>query len=111
MRKKVNNFVHFMRKLDGKPVPKEFPWDEENLRRTDILGLSSLRLAAQGDFTRLIDAFDWRTTPQGHNYWCRKQEGREELSGEDFTFLRELLDHCSAQDMEDERLLDVLSAY
>ena len=109
MRKKVNNFVRFMRKLDGKPVPKEFTWDKESLRRTDILDLYSLRLTAQGNFIHLNDAFVWRTSPQGHDYWYVREEGIEELSGEDFTFLRELLDYYSTQDMDDdEHLLDVL---
>lgn len=100
MRKKVNNFVRFMRKLDGKTVPekRESKWDEESLRKTSIIELSSLRLAAQGRHLHLISAFAWRMSPQGHDYWHVREEGIEELSEEDLAFLRQLYEYHQQED-------------
>lgn len=95
MRELNNGFVHFMCKLDGKPLPKE------NKRKYSTLSVDGVDLCScceddpyilldvlDGDYEYLSDTFLWRTTPQGHDYWVLREQGIEPMSEEDYAFVR-----------------------
>ena len=50
--------------------------------RTDVIGF------LDGKHYRLQRAFNWQTTPQGHNHWSHIFEGKKSLTNEDIIQLQ-----------------------
>lgn len=92
MRTRDNGFNRFMCKLEGKPFEIRDKWSIQELKSVDVELKTSLELVLSGRPSYLIDAFAWRTTPQGHDYWLSRYEERTPISDEDYLFLRKLLE-------------------
>ena len=91
MRKKPNGFTKFMAKLEGKPVRSSKPkWSVKDLDYVVVYCLVSLRNLCDGYPDELEQAFSWRHTPQGYDYWRSRCFEGEPMSEEDWEFCDEL---------------------
>jgi len=92
MREKTNGFTKFITKLEGKPAEPTCTWSTEELKEVEVLFIRSLRRVCEGNSRNLIDAFVWRHTPQGHDYWSNIHIGHTRMSEDDREFCRALLE-------------------
>lgn len=65
------------------------PTDEED-NEMSIWSSKQLAQVLSGDHTKLWEAFHWDSTPQGHDHWHARAEGKEPISAEDRTFVEQL---------------------
>ena len=56
--------------------------------------LQALQEVIEGNSTALLRAFHWDSTKQGHCYWILRCVGKEQLSNEDYRWLRGLLKYA-----------------
>lgn len=91
-----NGFTRFMSKLEGRSTPEvKSKWSTRELLEVEILGYGHLLYAIEGHHTHLIDAFVWRTAPQGHVYWASRNDGENLMNEDDYLFLKALFKaHC-----------------
>lgn len=52
-----------------------------------VWSLKALRKVLEGDPGELLDAFEWKRTPQGDRHWYDRYDGSEPLTDEDYAFL------------------------
>jgi len=95
MRQRINGFVSFMCKLDGKPIPEKTKRPKVTLETFPSLCVEEnseeiLLSVLNGDYENLCDAFIWRETPHGHDYWSLRDEGIELMSDEDYVYVRQV---------------------
>ena len=58
---------------------------------TEIWDQEAIRCALMGDVEALIDAFNWRSSPQGWSYWNSRVQKGSSMSKEDRKYLESLL--------------------
>ena len=86
--KKIDPYVYDQRKIPTRA-----------LARVSVNNLNALRQVVFKGYTyQLWDAFTWRTTQQGHDYWRNKVDGRSDLSTEDYRYLEKLYDYWRGSD-------------
>ena len=91
--KKFKAFIH---QIEGKKDVSSgnyYQWDTEVLRNVQVFSLDGLMLVCKGVRSSLLNAFNWRTTPQGGDYWVERHSGTQSLTEEDKQFLKELYDY------------------
>lgn len=90
--KKFKAFIH---QIEGKKdnLIGMYQWDTEVLRNVQVFSLDELMLVCKGVRSSLLNAFNWRTTPQGSDYWVERHSGTQLLTEEDKQFLKELYDY------------------
>ena len=95
MRQRINGFVSFMCKLDGKPIPEKTKRPKVTLETfPSLCGVENLEeiliSVLHGEYRNLCDAFIWRETPHGHDYWDLRCEGIEPMSDEDYVYVMQV---------------------
>lgn len=86
-----NGFTRFMSKLEGKSAPEvKSKWSTRELLEVEPLNSGYLIYVIEGHHTYLIDAFVWRTTPQGYDYWSSRYDGIDLMNEQDYLFLEAL---------------------
>jgi hypothetical protein len=95
-RVRFKGYSSFIKKTEGKKdnLIGMYQWDTEDLRKVEIYSLDELKLArVGGNRHHLLDAFNWRTTPQSIDHWVERYNGTQPLTQEDKQFLKELYDY------------------
>jgi|DEB0MinimDraft_6_1074348.scaffolds.fasta_scaffold03072_1 hypothetical protein len=94
-RVRFKGYSSFIKKTEGKKDNPSgiYQWDTEVLRNVHVFSLDELMSVCKGVRSSLLDAFHWRTTPQGSDYWVERYSGTQPLTQEDKQFLKELYDY------------------
>ena len=94
-RVRFKGYSSFIKKTEGKKdnLIGMYQWDTEVLRNVQVFSLDGLMLVCKGVRSSLLNAFNWRTTPQGGDYWVERHSGTQSLTEEDKQFLKELYDY------------------
>ena len=94
-RVRFKGYSSFIKKTEGKKDnPSDmYQWDTEVLRNVHVFSLDELMSVCKGVRSSLLNAFNWRTTPQGSDYWVERHSGTQLLTEEDKQFLKELYDY------------------
>lgn len=96
MRRRRNGFTNFVGKLDGNKVvepdyyrpgfhvPTKY-WEPLECipKLLELIG----DIEFDGGVSLLIDAFNWRSSPQGYSYWDAIYEGVTEIDEEGMAYL------------------------
>jgi len=77
--------------LEGKTYEEEtlttsHPISWGDLTRVSVYRNELARLVQQRDISELIDAFSWRTTAQGADYWESRYKEEEPMSAIDWAY-------------------------
>jgi len=102
MRTKYNGFVKFMCKLDGKEPPSKmsvtnisdffYNGDLEMVDEDSLMYVILEMENGTNNLSEVFDAFTWRDTPQGSNYWDSLFQGEIEPIAEDLEYCEWLLE-------------------
>ena len=92
---RFKGYSSFIKKTESKKDNPSgmYQWDEKDLRSVEVRSLSKVYTSILFPDIDLIDAFIWKTTPQGDVYWSKKYVREERLTKEDKQFLKALLDY------------------
>lgn len=93
---RFKGYNSFIKKIEDKKDVSSgnyYQWDTEVLRNVHVFSLVQLMSVCKGVRSSLLNAFDWRTTPQGSDYWLERHSGTQLLTEEDKQFLKELYDY------------------
>lgn len=71
-------------------LPAFYETTDEGDNDMSIWSAKQLSEVLSGDHTKLWEAFHWDSTPQGHDHWYDRAEGREPISVEDRAFVEQL---------------------
>ena len=87
-----NGFTRFMSKLEGRSTPEvKSKWSTRELFAVDVAnGREYLESVIDGYTDDLMEAFAWRTTPQGGAYWDLRWNGEVPMNEQDYEFLEAL---------------------
>lgn len=88
MKNKTKGFTTFVRRLDGKPEPKNT--SRFHLPRVfypNIIREGLINLETTGNTGWLMYAFNWGSSPQGHRYWDDIYEGYTVIDKKGMDFL------------------------
>ena len=93
-----NGYKKWISKIDPcvRTQPSSFGYD---LASVDVLDVGSLRsVILDGIEHSLWEAFNWRTTQQGHHYWRNRASEYTPLSDDDMDYLRSLYEYWRDRD-------------
>ena len=85
-------YEEFITKVNTQKVTRPKGTSSTGGSRPSDLDIDACIDVLEGGTSRLMQAFSWASTPQGHYHWVSIWEGDVELSIEDEEYIQSLID-------------------